>query len=68
VSEFLQMMDAAASSLAADVAFGLVVLGSFAIAILSVMFFLFAVRGAWRWLIRHTWNDVIASTARKALK
>jgi hypothetical protein len=68
MSEFLQMMDAAASSLAADVAFGLVVLGSFAIVILCVMFFLFAVRGAWRWLIRRTWNDVIASTERKALR
>jgi len=55
-------------SLGADLLFGLVVLTSFGLAILAVMFFLLAVRGCWRWLIGHTWNDVVASAGRKALK
>jgi hypothetical protein len=55
-------------SVAANVAFGLVVLLSFALLILSVMFFLLALRGCWRWLCGHTWSDVLASAERKALK
>lgn len=52
---------------AANVVFGLIVMFSFALIILAVMFFLLALRGAWRWLAGHTWNDVIRSAERKAL-
>jgi hypothetical protein len=62
------MLDAAASSIGADVVFGILVLGSFAIAILCVLFFLLVVRGAWRWLTRRTWSDVVRSAERKALR
>jgi hypothetical protein len=68
VSELLQMLDSAATNLAADVAFGLLVLGSFAMAILAVMFFLLVVRGIFRFLFRRTLNDVIVSAERKALR
>lgn len=68
VIEFLQMLDAAASSVAADVAFGLLVLVSFGMLILWILFFLLAVRGVWRFLTRHTWNDVVSSTAKKVLR
>lgn len=65
---FFQMLVQSIESLGADLLFGLVVLTSFGLAILAVMFFLLAVRGCWRWLIGHTWNDVVASAGRKALK
>jgi hypothetical protein len=68
VSDLLQMLDAAASNLAADVAFGILVLGSFAIAITCVLFFLLAVRGTFRFLTRRTWSDVVRSAERKALR
>jgi hypothetical protein len=68
MSELLQMLDAAATSLAADVAFGLLVLGSFAMALLAVMFSLLVVRGVFRFLTRGSWNDVVRSAERKALQ
>jgi hypothetical protein len=67
VSEFFQMLDAAVSGLAADVAFGLIVLVSVGMLLLAILFFLLAVRGVWRFLTRHTMNDVVRSAERKAL-
>jgi hypothetical protein len=55
-------------SAGADLLFGLIVLVSFGLVLLGLMFFLLAVRGMWRWLTRHTWGDVVASAGRKALK
>lgn len=67
MSEFFQMLDAAVSGLAADVAFGLIVLVSVGMLLLAILFFLLAVRGVWRFLTRHTMNDVVRSAERKAL-
>jgi len=64
----MEQLQAAIESAGADFAFGILVLISFGMVILGVMFFLLAVRGAWRWLTRHTWGDVVASAGRKALK
>lgn len=52
----------------ANVVVGLLVIVSFGIALMGLLFFLLAVRGAWRWLTRHTWSDVVASAGRKALR
>ena len=68
VTEFLQMMDAAAASLAADLVVGLIVIISFGLLLLGLLFFLLVVRGTWRFLVRRTWGDVIASSERKALR
>jgi hypothetical protein len=69
---FFQMLVQSIESLGADLLFGLVVLTSFGLTILAVMFFLLAVRALFTlmrcWLIGHTWNDVVASAGRKALK
>jgi hypothetical protein len=62
------MIEAVSESLIADVAFGAVVIFSFALVVTGMLFFLLAVRGVWRWLTRRTWNDVVASAGRKALK
>ena len=53
---------------AAYVLFVILVLGIYAIALLSVLFAGLLVRAIWRWLTRHTWSDVIVSTERKALR
>lgn len=68
MSDFLQMMDAAATTLVANVAFGLLVLGSFAVLICGALFGSLLVRGVWRFLTRRTWGDVVASSHRKALR
>jgi hypothetical protein len=58
----------AMESLAADVLFGVIVLVSFGIVLLALLFGLLLLRNCWRWLLGHTWNDVVASAGRKALK
>lgn len=58
----------AIESTGADLLFGLIVLLSFGMIVLATLFFSLAVRGAWSWLIRATWRDVIVSAERKALK
>jgi hypothetical protein len=68
MSELLQMLDAAAQSIGADIVVGFIVIVSFAMALLGILFFLLAVRGIWRYLTRHTVNDVIVSSQRKALR
>jgi hypothetical protein len=65
---FIEMAIEALQDGAANIFFGAIVLFSFALMILAAMFFLLAVRGCWRWMVGHTWGDVVASTARKALK
>jgi hypothetical protein len=55
-------------STGATVVFGLLLLFLFASVICVVMFTMLLVRAVWRWLTRHTWNDVIVSTERKALR
>jgi len=53
---------------AAYVIFGLIVLGFAGFFILVALFASLALRAAWRWLSRHTWNRVIVSVERKALR
>lgn len=50
------------------VAFCVLVMVGYCIALLAVLFGLLAVRGIWRWLARHTWASVILSAQRKALR
>lgn len=68
MSEFLQMLDSAIITFAANFAVGVIVLVSFGLLLLAMLFFLLAVRGIWRWLTRRTWADVVRSTHRKALR
>jgi hypothetical protein len=68
MSELLQMLDAAATSIGADVLVGLIVMASFGMVLLGLLFFLLAVRGVWRFLVRRSWGDVIVSSQRKALR
>jgi len=49
------------------IAFGILVLTCFALTVMGFLFFLLALRGVWRWIIRHTWNDMVVSAERKAL-
>ncbi len=65
---FFQMLLQGIENEAANIFVGAIVVIVFGAALLSVLFFLLAVRGCWRWLIGHTWNDVVASAGRKALK
>lgn len=65
---FIEMVIETIQDGAANIFFGAIVLVSFALILLAVMFFLLAVRGCCRWLVGHTWNDVVVSGARKALK
>jgi hypothetical protein len=57
----------AIDSAGAGVLFGILVLVSFALVMLLILFALLALRAVWRWLTLHNWNDVIRSTERKAL-
>ena len=57
---------------AANLFVGAIVVIAFAMTLLCVLFLMLAVRGLFtlmrRWFIGHTWNDVVASAGRKALK
>jgi hypothetical protein len=66
--EILDMIQQAITSFAADVLFGAIMLLSFGLVLLALLFFLLAVRGVFRWLTRGSWNDVVSFTERKALK
>jgi len=52
----------------ADLLFGAIVLTLFGATLLLLMFFLLAVRAAWRWLTRGSWNDVIRTAERRVLR
>jgi hypothetical protein len=52
----------------AMMAFGILLLLLFAALLCVLLFGLLLVRAIWRWLTRHSWNDVILSTERKALR
>lgn len=49
-------------------AFSLIVLSFYGIGLIILLFCLLAIRAAWRWLMFHTWGDVILSAQRKALR
>ena len=68
VNPFIEMIEQSIGDFAANVLFGLIVMISFAIVLMCILFAGLAVRGAWRWLTRATWRDVIVSTERKALR
>jgi hypothetical protein len=68
MSELLQMLDAAAQSIGADIVVGFIVIVSFAMALLGILFFLLAVRGVWRYLTRESVNHVITSVETKAFR
>jgi Kef-type K+ transport system membrane component KefB len=53
---------------AAQVLFATLLLFLFAISLAAVLFGVLLVRAIFRWLTRHSWNDVIVSTERKALR
>jgi hypothetical protein len=58
VTPFFEMLQQAISSLAADFLFGAVVLLTFGLLILTILFLGLALRGWWRWFVGHTWGDV----------
>jgi hypothetical protein len=62
------MIQQAITSFAADILFGAFVLLVFGLLILAILFFSLAVRGCCRWLTRGSWNDVVRSAERKALR
>lgn len=62
----LNALEQAIENTGANILFGFLVLLSFALLILATMFFLLAVRAAWRWLTRGSWGDAIASVERRA--
>ena len=64
MSNFLQMIDAGTLNLLA----GLAVIVSFGLLILLILFGLLAFRGIFRWLTRGSWNDVVRSAERKAIR
>jgi hypothetical protein len=66
--EFLDMIWQTIETAGGNVLVGAIVLIIFAMMLLALMFFLLAVRGIFRWFIRGSWNDVVRSTTRKALK
>jgi hypothetical protein len=68
VTPFFEMLQQAISSLAADFLFGAVVLLTFGLLILAILFLGLAVRGWWRWLIGHAWSDVVTSVETKAFR
>jgi hypothetical protein len=63
-----EMLDATIDWLGAYMVFGMIVLGLAGSAMLLTLFAGLAVRGAWRWLRRHTWRDVVLFSERKALR
>lgn len=66
--DFVDMIVSAIENAGANVLVGAIVLLSFGMILLAILFGLLAVRGIFRWLARKTWNDVVASTGRKALR
>jgi hypothetical protein len=64
----IEMIESAVNDAGANILVGAIVLMAFAMALGAVLFGLLAVRGMWRWLTRHSWSDVVASTGRKALR
>jgi hypothetical protein len=66
--DYLDMIAQAIDNAAANIVVGIIVLAGFGCLIGAVLFFCLAVRGIWRWLTRATWNDVVRSAERKALR
>jgi hypothetical protein len=65
--ELLRWLDVLDNGIA-DFLFGLIMLIAFASGIAGVLFGFLAVRWAIFWLYRLTWNRVIVSVERKALR
>jgi hypothetical protein len=64
----VMMLEDIAKDSGAMIAFMFIVITLYGSLLLGALFFLLAVRSVWRWLTRHTWNDVIASAGRRALR
>jgi len=62
------MIVQAVDTAAANIVVGIIVLAGFGALLCGVLFFCLAVRGIFRWLVGHTWGDVVASAGRKALR
>lgn len=64
----IEAIQSAIETTGANIVFGVIVLVAFGAVILCFLFAGLAIRGGWRRLTRRTWNDVIRSTERKALR
>jgi hypothetical protein len=58
----------AIDSVAGDVAFAAIFLAIIGGGLFVLMFAGLILRRAWRWVTRRSWQDVIVSTQRKALR
>jgi hypothetical protein len=49
-------------------AFGIVILSGFGVFMLAALFIALLIRGIWRWLTGESWNRVLLSAERRALR
>jgi hypothetical protein len=63
--EWVDMIQSAIDAGWSTILFEILLLLGVGALLLFLLFFLLAVRGAWRWLTRHTWSDVVVSHERK---
>lgn len=63
-----EMLQQIVTEAGANVLFGMIVIGIFAVLLVLVMFAALAVRALWIWLTGESVNSVIVKTARKALR
>jgi hypothetical protein len=64
----MQALNEAASDAWGYALFCFVFLGLVAWTVMMMLFAALFVRSAWRWLTRHTMNDVVRSMERRALR
>jgi hypothetical protein len=64
----IEALESAVDSLGANLVFGFIVLAFVGALMLMLLFAGLAVRGAWRWLKRHSWRDAVTTAERKALR
>jgi hypothetical protein len=53
---------------AANILFAVIVLTSFGVVMMALMFSLLLLRAGWRWLMRYSWGDVVGWIERRALR
>jgi hypothetical protein len=63
-----EMLDGIIEWTGAYIAFGVMLLGFVGSLMLAILFAALALRGAWRWLKRHTWPSMLLRIERKALR
>jgi hypothetical protein len=68
ISSMIDPIEQAITDTAANIFFGMIVLGIFAVAMAALMFAGLLLRGAWRWLARRTWGDAIVAAEKRALR